>query len=209
MKSIKLAARNYPQNLKNISAAPQKLYVNCELKPTDNLAVAIVGSRKTTQKGERVARDYAFYLAGQGITVISGLARGIDTIVHAVSLSAQGRTIAVVANGLDRIYPPENKSLAKKITENGAIISEFEPGTSPLAENFLSRNRIISGLSLAVLVIEGARRSGTLSTASYAGSQGREVFAISGSEATDWLLSRGATEAKSPLQILEYLQSQV
>lgn len=209
MKLIKLSSADYPENLKNVSVPPEKIFVKGQLKPEDSLAVAIVGSRKLSSRGQALARDYSFYLAGKGVTVVSGLARGIDTVVHAAALSAGGRTIAVVANGLDRIYPPENNSLAEKIVKNGALISEFDPGTPPLAENFLARNRIISGLSLAVLVIEGARKSGTLSTASHAGSQGREVFVIPGSAATDWLLSRGATEAESPAKILEYLHSQV
>lgn len=209
MKSIKLSASNYPENLKNISAAPLNLFVKGEIKAGDNLAVAIVGSRRISEKGQDITRDFAFYLAGKGVTIVSGLARGADTVAHIAALSASGRTIAVVANGLDQIYPPENDALAEKIVKSGALVSEFGPGTPPLAENFLARNRIISGLSLAVLVVEGARKSGTLSTASHAGFQGREVFAVSGSSATDWLLSRGATEAQSPSQILEYLQSQV
>jgi DNA processing protein len=211
MKKIKLTDSSYPENLKQIINAPQNLYIKGRLEKKDRLAVAIIGSRKMTEYGEKTAARFAYELAKRKITIVSGLARGIDTVAHQASLAAGGRTIAVLGSGLDIIYPPENKRLAEKIVKSGALVSEFPPGTKPLGENFLIRNRIISGMSLAVLVVEGAKRSGTLSTASYAANQGREVFAIPGpvdsplSEAPLFLIGEGAAIAKGPKDVLEYL----
>jgi len=178
-----------------------------KILPEDEFAVAIVGSRKPTTKGLTTAFDFAFYLAGHGVTVISGMARGIDSAAHKGALSAGGRTIAVLGSGIDVIYPPENRILALEIVKNGALVSEFPNGTGPHAKNFLQRNRLITKLSRAVLVVEGARRSGTLSTASWAGNLGKEVFAVPGSEATEWLIENGATIANSPKEVLDYLNA--
>lgn len=164
-----------------------------------------------TNYGKRTAARFARELAKNKITIISGLARGIDTVAHKAALSAGGRTIAVLGCGLDIIYPPENKAFAERIKNNGALISEFPLGTKPLGKNFLTRNRIISGLSLAVLVVEGAKRSGTLSTASWAANQGREVFAIPGpidsplSAAPLYLIENGAQIAQNPKDILDLI----
>lgn len=173
----------------------------------DSRAIAIVGTRLPTLRGKKLAYDFAYYLAGNGVTIVSGLARGIDTIAHKGALAAGGRTIAVLGSGLDVIYPPENKKLAEEISKNGAVVSEFENDTKPYPANFLQRNRLIAKLAKAVLVIEGKRRSGTLSTASWAANLGVEVFAIPGSEATDWLIGQGVSIAKRPSDILEYLNA--
>lgn len=180
-----------------------------EIKELDANAVAIVGSRKMSEKGKKTAYEFSFYLAGHGITVVSGLARGIDSVAHTAALDAGGRTIAVLGSGLDVVYPPENKDLLNKIvnTNSGAIVSEFALGTKPFPKNFLARNRIVSGLSKCVLVIEGQARSGTLSTVGWAADQGRQVFVIPGSPITDYLTEMGATIAKSPTDIIEYLNS--
>lgn len=203
--------KTYPENLLELPAneRPELLYLSGKIKKSDKKAVAIVGSRRTTVYGRKMAERFTRELAGNKMTIISGLARGIDTVAHVGALRTGGRTIAVMGCGLDIIYPPENKFLAKKVRENGALISEFPLGTKPQAKNFLTRNRIISGLSLAVLVVEGAERSGTLSTAAWAASQGREVFAIPGpitsplSAAPLFLIENGAQIARSPKDILD------
>lgn len=164
-----------------------------------------------SEYGQKVAYDFAFALAKAGVTIVSGLARGVDTIAHQAALDAHGRTVAVLASGIDWIYPAENKQLAADIIKNGALVSEFPRGTRPLPQNFLWRNRLISGLSLAVLIVEGRRKSGTLSIANHAANQGKEVFVIPGpitsllSELPHYLIENGATIAKSPQDILEYL----
>jgi DNA processing protein len=168
-------------------------------------AVAIVGTRDMSSRGEKLAYEFAFNLAKEGIVIISGLARGIDTIAHRAALDAGGTTIAVLGCGIDLIYPPENKDLASEIMENGCLVSQFPGKTSPLGKNFLERNKIIAFLSQAILIVEGKRRSGTLSTATHAANLGREVFAIPGSEVTDYLIDEGATIAIRPESILEYL----
>lgn len=211
MKKVKLSGPWYPNNLKEISGAPKTLYIEGKIKPQDDLAVAIVGTRKMTAYGKRVTEEFTRALVKKKVTIISGLAYGIDTIAHQTALAAGGRTIAVLGSGVDVIYPSENKFLARKIIKNGALVSEFPPGTKPLGKHFLVRNRIISGLSKAVLVVEGKRRSGTLSTATHAANQGREVFAVPGpinsplSDAPLFLISQGANIAKNPEDVLEYL----
>lgn len=184
-----------------------KLHVLGKVLKKDKNAVAVVGTRMPSKRGKKLAYDFAYYLAGHGVTIVSGLARGIDTEAHKAALAAGGRTIAVIGSGLDTIYPPENQKLADDIVKNGAIVSEFAIGTKPLAKNFLARNRLIAKLSKAVLVIEGFSRSGTLSTASHAANLGVEVFAIPGSEATDWLIENGATAIQSPKEIVDYLDN--
>ncbi|RLC32682.1 DNA-protecting protein DprA, partial [Candidatus Woesebacteria bacterium] len=190
---------------------PQLLYISGKINKKDEKAVAIVGSRRMTNYGKRTAARFARELARNKVTIVSGLARGIDTVAHKAALSAGGRTIAVLGCGLDIIYPSENKALAARVKNNGALVSEFPLGTRPLGKHFLTRNRIISGLSLAVLVVEGARRSGTLSTASWAANQGREVFAVPGpidsslSAAPLYLIENGAQIARNPKDILDLI----
>ena len=209
--TVLLSDEIYPINLKNITTPPDKLFFTGSLLPTDQKAIAIVGSRENTLYGKKTAQFFAEILSQAGYTLISGLARGIDTIVHKTALKNKGRTIAVLGSGLNVYYPPENKPLYQKISESGAVVSEFPLNTKPLKHNFLQRNRLISGLSLAVVIIEGRRRSGTISTATWAADQGRDVFAVPGpvdsplSEAPNFLLSQGAIFATTPHDILEYL----
>jgi len=184
-----------------------KLYVKGRILKSDLRAIAVVGSRQPSARGKKLAREYVRFLVKAGYTIVSGLARGIDTVAHETALKEGGRTIAVLGSGIDIVYPPENKTLAGEIIKKGALVSGFSAGTKPLAANFLARNRIIAGLSKAVLVVEGARRSGTLSTASWAANQGLDVFAIPGSEATDWLIGEGAIAVQNPVDIVEYINS--
>jgi DNA processing protein len=172
---------DYPINLSQIDAPPPLLYVRGALQPNDSWAIAIVGTRRASTYGREVAHSLSRDLAGQGITVVSGLALGVDTVAHRSSLEHGGRTIAVLGSGVDQIYPPENRGLAQMIAENGAVISEYPLGTRPDASNFPPRNRIISGLSRGVVIVEAGERSGALITARFAAEQGRDVFAVPGS----------------------------
>ncbi len=169
---------DYPSRLREIDQPPPVIYMRGEYLPDDLFAVAIVGTRKATPYGRQVTEELSAFLASNGITVVSGLARGVDAIAHQVSLKNNGRTIAILGTGVDKIYPPEHKALAEQIIERGALISDYAPGTPPDASNFPPRNRIISGLSLAVVVVEAGETSGALITAGFAAEQGREVFAV-------------------------------
>ena len=172
---------SYPENLKEIDDPPFVLYGKGEIKARDKLAVAVVGTRKMTGYGGQVAESLVAELTSSKITIVSGLARGIDTMAHKSALKAGGRTIGVLACGLDLVYPPENSSLVEEIINgHGAVISEFPLGMQPMPGSFPARNRIISGLSLGVVVVEAPERSGALITARHAAEQGREVFAIPG-----------------------------
>lgn len=213
MKIITFNDINYPVNLREITGAPKHLYIKGSLIKNDSFAIAIVGSRNMSKYGEKTADYFASELAKNGVTIVSGLARGIDTVAHKAALKAGGRTLAVLGSGFDNLYPPENEELANLIKRSGAVMSEFEPAMKPLAKNFLIRNRIISGLSHAVIIVEGTKRSGTLSTATHAANQGREVFAVPGpidsplSELPNYLLEQGAQIAKNPNDILDFLNS--
>ena len=179
---INCDSERYPPLLNQIKAAPVALYVRGSDAALLSAQLAIVGSRSPTSGGARTARDFAAFLARTGLTITSGLALGIDASAHEGALAAKGQTIAVLGCGLDQIYPPEHSGLAARIVaQGGALVSEFPPGTPPRRENFPRRNRLISGLSLGTLVVEAARRSGSLITARHALEQGREVFAIPGS----------------------------
>lgn len=179
---VTIKDKNYPKILAEIPDPPAVLYVKGEIKPEDELAIGVVGSRKYTDYGARVTQDITRELAQNKATIVSGLALGIDAIAHKTALDAQGRTIGVLACGLDQIYPSSNKYLAERILKgNGAIISEYPPGTPPLRHHFPVRNRIISGLSLGIVVMEAAQKSGTLLTARSALDYNREVFAVPGS----------------------------
>jgi len=199
----------FPLALKEIPYPPLFLYVRGTLSSESK--IAIVGSRKPTPYGKEVAGLFAEALLEGGITLVSGLARGIDTIVHRVSVEKKRQTIAFLGSGIDVIYPPENRDLYHQILETGgAVISEFPLGTKPRKENFPRRNRLITGLSLGVLVIEAGERSGTLITARWAQDQGKEVFAVPGnifsaqSRGTNFLLKEGAIPVSHPREILEY-----
>ncbi len=172
---------NYPSRLAEIPQPPPVLYVRGAITPEDAWAVAIVGTRRVTAYGRQVADEIASGLARRGITVISGLARGVDAVAHQAALQAGGRTIAVLGCGVDRIYPPENRRLAEQMMQQGAVVSDYAPGVAPDSANFPPRNRIISGLARAVIVVEAGKTSGALITAAFAAEQGREVFAVPGS----------------------------
>jgi len=179
----------YPTSLQNIPDPPALLYIKGRLEPRDQLAIAIVGSRHCTPYGARIAERLAAALARTGFTVVSGLARGIDAAAHRGAVKAGGRTVAVLANGLASVYPPEHEDLARSIVEAGGLLSEMPMRQSPLAGLFTQRNRIISGLALGVVVVEATPRSGSLSTAHHAVEQNRDVFAVPGP--VDSLSSRG------------------
>lgn len=170
----------YPENLRNIYDPPLALYVRGGLEARDRRGVAVVGSRQTSYYGREMSRRLSYQLAYAGMTVISGLARGVDTYAHEGAIAAKGRTIAVLGCGIDQVYPPENGLLAEKVAENGALISEFPLGTKPDRQTFPIRNRVVAGLSMGVLVVEAPRSSGALITARMALDQGRQVFAVPG-----------------------------
>lgn len=201
----------YPSLLKETQSAPAVIYVKGNINPQDRYSIAIVGSRKPTDYGSAIAQNMSEELAAIGFTIVSGMARGIDSLSHKGAIRAGGRTIAVLGSGLDRLYPPENKSLAEKIAASGCLISEFPLGTSPDKENFPRRNRLISGLSLGVLVIEATSESGALITANYALEQSREVFSVPGninsrnSDGTNRLIRKGAILTRKAEDIIEEL----
>ncbi len=202
----------YPQLLKETPAPPLVLYVEGTIEPEDDLSIAVVGSRESTPYGRDVARMIAGDLATGGVTVVSGLARGIDGVAHEAALAAGGRTIAVLAGGVDWIYPSEHKGLARRIRDRGALISEYPPKTRPVPRNFPARNRIMAGLSSGVVIVEARIKSGTLITANYAAHYNREVFAVPGSvlspasSGCHHLLREGACLATSAADILKELQ---
>jgi DNA processing protein len=191
---------DYPKLLRKIYYPPLLLYTLGAFSEYDAYSIAIVGTRRPTEYGKIQTQKISSSLAEQNMTIVSGLARGIDSVAHIAALKAKGRTISVIGSGLDVIYPPENKKLLHKISENGVVISEFALGTKPDAQNFPKRNRIISGLSLGTIVIETRESGGALQTAAHALDQNREVFALPGnlgvaqSEGTNLLIQKG--EAK-------------
>lgn len=201
----------YPAHLKEIDQPPPVLYLRGGFSTEDAWAVGIVGTRAVTPYGRQVAEELATVLAQNGVTVVSGLARGVDAIAHQAALKAGGRTLAVLGSGVDRIYPHEHRSLAEKIFLQGAVLSDYAPGTPPDSANFPPRNRIISGLSMAVVVVEAGDTSGALITAEFAVEQGREVFAVPGSiyglqsKGTNRLIANGAKSLLSPQSVLEAL----
>jgi DNA processing protein len=211
---VQLLARGqpgYPESLQHIPDPPHLLYVRGELRPTDAKAVALVGSRGCTSYGRRVAERLATGLVHAGFVVVSGLARGIDGVAHRAALQAGGRTVAVLANGLAQVYPPEHAELASEVAKAGAVLTEAPMTSEPMAGLFPARNRLISGLSQAVVVIEAAERSGALITARHAGEQGRPVFAVPGpvdspaSSGTHRLARDGAILIRGVEDILEEL----
>jgi len=201
----------YPARLREITQPPPIMYLRGDFLEEDAWAVAIVGTRRVTSYGRQVTEEIASFLAQNGITVVSGLARGVDGIAHQAALNAGGRSFAVLGSGVDRIYPPEHRNLAEAIIGSGAILSDYPPETPPEASNFPPRNRIISGLSMATIVIEAAETSGALITASFAVEQGRDVFAVPGnifapqSKGPNRLIQQGAHPLLNPRDILEVL----
>jgi DNA processing protein len=208
---VALGTPQYPAALAEVAGAPPLLYVRGALALADGKAVAIVGSRGCTGYGRRVAERLAGGLARAGYTVVSGMARGIDGVAHRAALAAGGRTIAVLAGGLSRVYPPEHADLAAEICRAGALLSESPMATEPLAVLFPPRNRIISGLSRGVIIVEANEQSGTLITARHAAEQGREVFAVPGpvdspaSAGCLHLIREGATLVRNADDVLEAL----
>lgn len=201
----------YPTNLRPIPTLAPLLFIKGETSVEDEFAVALVGTRRATAYGREVARMLASELASAGVTVVSGLALGIDSVAHQAALEAGGRTIGVLGCGVDRVYPPSNRGLAERLARQGALISEYPPGTRPEAGNFPARNRVISGLSLHTVVIEAGERSGALITARFALEQGREVFAVPGpilsptSQGCNRLIRDGATPLLSADDVLEQI----
>lgn len=201
----------YPRRLKEIELPPPVLYLKGDLTLEDEWAVAIVGTRRITPYGRQVTGEIAATLARNGVTVISGLARGVDAVAHQAALEAGGRTLAVLGSGVDRVYPPEHQRLAEQISAHGGLLSDYPPGTPPEGPNFPPRNRIISGLSLAIVVTEAGLDSGALITAAFAIEQGREIFAVPGSilapqsKGTNRLIREGAHPLLAPEDILEGL----
>jgi len=211
---VRFADATYPAALKQAADPPILLFVCGDVEYLARPQLAIVGSRNPTHTGRALAREFAAHLASYGLTITSGLASGIDGAAHQGAIAAGGTTLAVTGTGLDRVYPARHRDLAHQIQDNGALVSEFPPGTAPRPENFPRRNRIISGLSLGTLVVEAALRSGSLITARAALDQGREVFAIPGSihnplsRGCHALIKQGAKLVETADDILEELASQ-
>lgn len=209
---LSFGEKNYPSLLKEIPDPPKKLYYRGDFQNDVRPHLAIVGTRKATAAGLQLAKKFAKELAARGMVIVSGLAMGIDTAAHEGALEAKGKTIAVLGNGLDSIYPRQNEKLSNKILEvGGVILSEYEIGTPAYKDNFLQRNRIVSGLSLGILVIEAPTQSGALNTASHALEQNREVFVVPGPLNNEnylgshALLRAGARLVTKPEEILDDL----
>jgi DNA processing protein len=202
---------DYPTPLSHAPGAPPLLYVRGTLLPSDDWSLAVVGTRSPSAYGREAARRLAGDLASAGLTIVSGLAMGVDTVAHEAALEAGGRTLAVLACGVDIVYPERNARLAERICQNGALLSDYPIGTKPVAGNFPPRNRIISGLTRGVLVVEAGDRSGALITVDYALEQGRDVFAVPGSIfartsiGTNRLINRGAGLVAEAQHVLDAL----
>ncbi len=212
---VPFASAGYPARLRMIPDPPPLLYVKGAIRDEDEKAVAVVGSRSASDYGRRVARDLCQGLASLGFTVVSGMARGIDGMAHATALNAGGRTVAVLGSGADRAYPPEHERLYQRIMANGAVVSELPIGTRPMAFHFPARNRLISGVSMGVVVVEATEKSGSLITAALAAEQGREVFAVPGevgagrSRGTHRLIRQGAKLVETVGDIVEEIAPQL
>jgi DNA processing protein len=213
---ININHQEYPENLRHIPDPPVVLYCRGKIQSTDMAAVAVVGTRQPTEYGRAMASRIASGLASAGVTVVSGMARGIDSIAQEAALAAGGRSIAVLGSGVDVIYPREKKDLYHSLIEKGAVVSEMPPGTSPSPENFPNRNRIISGMSMGVVVVQArSEKSGSLITARLALDQNRQVYAVPGpagkpdSRATNSLIKQGAHLIESADDIIEDLLPQI
>ncbi len=211
IKAITFADRGYPESLRQIDDAPVLIYMKGEIRDEDKYAIGIVGSRNMTPYGKQMAETLSSELAKKGLTIVSGMARGIDTTAHRGALKMKGRSIAVLGCGIDQPYPPENIKLFEELCKNGAVISECPLGAPPSKENFPKRNRLISGLSLGVLVVEAAAGSGSLITANYALEQGKDIFAVPGnitsmySVGTNSLIKKGAKLVQNADDIMQEL----
>jgi DNA processing protein len=206
---IRISDKEYPELLKKIYDPPEELYVKGDISALSEKCLAIVGTRTATEYGKAIARKYAKELSQYGFTIVSGLAEGIDTEAHKGALEGGGKTIAVFGCGIDQIFPASNIKLAGDIEENGALVSEYKPGTPAAKWTFPRRNRIISGMSLGVIMVEGHYDSGAMITAKLALDEGREVFAVPGNveieqtKGPHWLIKQGAKLAESIDDILE------
>ena len=213
--AIPFESPDYPAMLAETHDCPALLYIRGEYRKDDENSVAVVGTRRATAYGRQATEDLVYNLALNKITIVSGLAKGIDTVAHRAAIEAGGRTIAVFACGLDIVYPPDNLKLAREIMEHGALVSEFPLGTKPKAENFPRRNRILSGLSRGVLVVESGESSGALITVNFALEQNREVFAVPGSiyspmsKGPNRLIGEGAKLVNNYMDIIEELNLSV
>ena len=211
IQTIPYYAEEYPAWLKNMEHFPPVLFVRGTIKPDDEVAIGVIGTRGATVYGKAIAEDFAGEFARSGVCVVSGMARGIDTSAHWGTLKNNGRTIAVLGCGVDVIYPPENRNLLNEIIKNGAVISEFNIQTPPLAQHFPKRNRIIAGLSRAIVAIEAKEKSGVMNTVEWALQQNKEIYAIPGniysktSIGTNRLIKEGAIPVTSASEVLEYL----
>jgi|Deesub1362A_J573_1020465.scaffolds.fasta_scaffold00317_12 DNA processing protein len=212
---VTIRDEDYPDGLRQIDDAPIMLYMKGEIRDSDKYAIAMVGSRTPTYYGVQVAERISHDLAERGLTIVSGMARGIDSVSHRGALKAKGRTIAVLGSGIDVPYPRENRGLMDEIASSGAVISEFPMGTLPDKGNFPRRNRLISALSLGVIVVEATGNSGSLITANYALDQGKEVFAVPGnitskrSKGTNDLIKKGARLIEGADDVIEELRPQL
>lgn len=212
---VTLDDTNYPAALRTIHDPPFLLYMKGTLRPGDAAAIGVVGSRRTTHYGKEQTKKLSYQLARAGFCIISGLARGIDTAAHEAALAAKGRTIAVLGSGIGNVYPPENQSLADRIAENGAVLSEFPVLYVPDKQSFPLRNRIVAGLSQGLLVVEAPARSGALITANQALEQGRTVFAVPGpidrptSEGCHRLIQQGATLVCGAQDVIDELGMEI
>ena len=212
IKIVNILGKEYPENLKNIYSYPTFLYCRGILSPGDGLSLAVVGSREYDEYGKDATRYFVKNLSLLGITIVSGFARGIDTIAHTSCLRNDGRTVAVLGSGIDVCYPPENKRLYDQICESGAVLSEYGTGIKPESGNFPKRNKIISGLSLGVIIIQARKNSGALITANYAVEQNREVFAVPGNinnprnYGCNQLIRKGAVPASCVEDVLSEIE---
>ncbi len=215
IQAVHLRHPEYPARLAETPSAPSVIYLKGQMKllAADEPAIAVIGSRDATPYGLEMTRRLSYDLARKGVTVVSGLARGIDSAAHRAALEAGGRTIAVLGSGLDRIYPQRNIPMAEKIVQDGALLTEYPPGVSALPQHFPRRNRVISGLCSGVLVVEAAFKSGAMLTVNWALEQNRDVFAVPGSalseksKGTNWLIQQGAKLTASVDDILEELST--
>ncbi len=211
VKIVPYYSNEYPEWLKNMNHFPPVLFVRGNILPEDNVAIGVIGTRGATVYGKAIAEEFSKVFAQAGVCVVSGMARGIDTSAHWGALKNNGRTIAVLGCGVDIVYPPENRDLMTEIIKHGAVISEFNIQTPPLAQNFPKRNRIIAGLSRAIVAIEAKEKSGVMNTVEWALQQNKEIYAIPGniysktSVGTNRLIKDGAIPVTSADEVLEYL----
>lgn len=215
-KKITIKNDNYPELLRNIPKLPKQLYVLGDEKILNEKGIAIIGSRVCTAEGEKIAEEFAKKLAEHGLCIISGMAKGIDTAAHVGALKAGGKTIAVLGGGFNHIFPKENEKLFNSIIENnGAVVSEYMENTKPCSNGFIQRNRIVSGLSMGVLIIEAKHRSGTAITANFARVQGRKLFCIPHSLeqkegiGTNRQIKNGAKLVTTPEEIIDELNIKI